>query len=42
MSENGHIRVFLLDDHEVVRRGVNNLLSVDPSIEIVGEAASAA
>ncbi|CAG6399176.1 response regulator transcription factor [Streptomyces cocklensis] len=41
MSENGHIRVFLLDDHEVVRRGVNNLLSVDPSIEIVGEAASA-
>lgn len=41
MSENGHIRVFLLDDHEAVRRGVNNLLSVDPSIEIVGEAASA-
>ncbi|WP_327289855.1 response regulator transcription factor [Streptomyces sp. NBC_01198] len=41
MSENGHIRVFLLDDHELVRRGVNDLLSVDPSIEIVGEAASA-
>lgn len=41
MSENGHIRVFLLDDHEAVRQGVNALLSVDPAIEIVGEAASA-
>ncbi|WP_333766554.1 response regulator transcription factor [Streptomyces sp. IBSBF 2435] len=41
MSENGHIRVFLLDDHEAVRRGVSALLSVDPSIEVVGEAASA-
>jgi two-component system response regulator DevR len=41
VSENGHIRVFVLDDHEVVRRGVNQLLSVDPSIEVVGEAASA-
>ncbi|NUS16141.1 MAG: response regulator transcription factor [Streptomyces sp.] len=40
MSENGHIRVFVVDDHDVVRRGVNRLLSVDPSIEIVGEAAS--
>jgi DNA-binding NarL/FixJ family response regulator len=41
VSGDGHIRVFLLDDHEVVRRGVNELLSVDPSIEIVGEAGTA-
>jgi DNA-binding NarL/FixJ family response regulator len=40
VSKNGHIRVFVLDDHEAVRRGVNRLLSVDPSIEVVGEAAS--
>ncbi|SNT48510.1 hypothetical protein SAMN05443665_103488, partial [Actinomadura meyerae] len=32
------IRVFLLDDHEVVRRGVAALLSAEDDIEIVGEA----
>jgi len=35
------IRVFLLDDHEVVRRGVADLLSVEPDIEVVGESAGA-
>jgi len=34
------IRVFLLDDHEIVRRGVRDLLESDPDIEVVGEAAS--
>ncbi|PSL08218.1 LuxR family two component transcriptional regulator [Haloactinopolyspora alba] len=34
------IRVFLLDDHEVVRRGVAALLSAEPDIEIVGEAST--
>ena len=33
-----YIRVFLLDDHEVVRRGVRDLLSAEPDIEVVGEA----
>ena len=42
MTQSGHIRVFLLDDHEVVRRGVHELLSLDGDIEIVGEAGSAA
>ena len=42
MSEEENIRVFLLDDHEVVRRGVHELLSVEPGLEIVGEAANAA
>ena len=31
------IRVFLLDDHEVVRRGLRDLLESDGDIEIVGE-----
>lgn len=35
------IRVFLLDDHEVVRRGLRDLLSEEPDIEIAGEAGSA-
>jgi two-component system response regulator DevR len=35
------IRVFLLDDHEVVRRGVRDLLEAEDDIEIVGEAGTA-
>jgi two-component system, NarL family, response regulator DevR len=34
--------VFLLDDHEVVRRGIHALLAAEPGIEIVGEAGGAA
>jgi len=37
----GPIAVFLLDDHEVVRRGVRDLLQTDPGIRIVGEAGTA-
>jgi DNA-binding NarL/FixJ family response regulator len=32
------IRVFLLDDHEVVREGIRQLLQSDEEIEVVGEA----
>ncbi|MEU8583029.1 response regulator transcription factor [Streptomyces abikoensis] len=32
------IRVFLLDDHEVVRRGIHDLLDAEDDITIVGEA----
>jgi len=32
------IRIFLLDDHEVVRRGIAELLSTVPDFEVVGEA----
>ncbi|MBV9024952.1 MAG: response regulator transcription factor [Streptomycetaceae bacterium] len=32
------IQVFLVDDHEVVRRGVHDLLDAEPDIEVVGEA----
>jgi two-component system, NarL family, response regulator DevR len=37
----GVIRVFLLDDHEVVRRGIAELLTEDGDIEIVGQSGSA-
>ncbi|MEV0374059.1 response regulator transcription factor [Streptomyces sp. NPDC050636] len=35
------LRVFLLDDHEVVRRGVRDLLEAEPDITVTGEAANA-
>lgn len=31
------IRVFLLDDHEIVRRGIKELLEGEPDIVVVGE-----
>ena len=34
------IRVFLLDDHEVVRRGLRELLESEGDIEVVGESGS--
>ncbi|MTD59442.1 response regulator transcription factor [Amycolatopsis pithecellobii] len=36
------IKVFLVDDHEVVRRGVADLLEADPELTVVGEAPTAA
>ncbi|MFF7144499.1 MULTISPECIES: response regulator [Streptomyces] len=37
-SEQNPIRVFLLDDHEVVRRGLADLLDAEPDISVVGDA----
>src|SRR5215211_9200223 len=42
MRLRGMIRVYLLDDHEVVRRGIRDLLEQEGDIEVVGESASAA
>jgi two-component system response regulator DevR len=36
------VRVFLLDDHEIVRRGVKELLEAEGDLEVVGEAGTAA
>jgi two-component system, NarL family, response regulator DevR len=36
------VRVFLVDDHEVVRRGVAEVLEDDPGITVAGEAGSVA
>lgn len=38
----GPVRVFLLDDHELVRRGIRELLGNEDNIDVVGEAATAA
>jgi DNA-binding NarL/FixJ family response regulator len=35
------VRVFLLDDHEIVRRGLRELLESEGGIEVVGEAGTA-
>jgi DNA-binding NarL/FixJ family response regulator len=41
-SATAPIRVFLLDDHEIVRRGVRELLEGQPDIIVVGEAGTVA
>ncbi|HEY2557789.1 MAG TPA: response regulator transcription factor, partial [Diaminobutyricibacter sp.] len=38
----GSIRVFLVDDHEIVRRGIADLLEAEADLEVVGEAGTAA
>jgi DNA-binding NarL/FixJ family response regulator len=35
------ISVFLLDDHEIVRRGVRDLLEAEPDLTVIGEAGTA-
>jgi len=42
MTDDATIRVFLLDDHEVVRSGLKFLLEADGDIEVVGESGLAA
>src|SRR5215472_4605650 len=41
-QETRKIQVFLLDDHEIVRRGVRELLESESDITVVGEAGTAA
>ncbi len=41
MAEDASIRVYLLDDHEVVRQGLRALLESSPDIEVIGESGSA-
>lgn len=41
ISSDEPVRVFLLDDHELVRRGIRDLLYTEPTIVVVGEASDA-
>jgi DNA-binding NarL/FixJ family response regulator len=38
MEENGHIRILLVDDHEVFRRYVSSMLKEEANVQIIGEA----
>ena len=40
-AANPNISVFLLDDHEIVRRGVRELLEAERDITVIGEAGTA-
>ena len=40
-AEHERIKVYLLDDHELVRRGLHDLLSAEDDLQIVGESGSA-
>jgi two-component system, NarL family, response regulator DevR len=41
-SQSSPVRVFLVDDHEIVRRGVAEVLEDEPGITVAGEAGSMA
>ena len=41
MADNGAIKVFLLDDHEIVRRGLRDLLEAEDDLLVIGESGSA-
>lgn len=41
-NDDNTIRVFLLDDHEIVRRGLIDLINAEAGLSVVGEAGTAA
>lgn len=41
-ADEGHIRLLIVDDHEMVRTGLRAMLSTDPNIVVVGEAPTGA
>jgi len=42
MSESDPIRVFIAEDHAIVRKGIRALLTLEPGIKVVGEASNGA
>jgi len=40
MSNSNSIRVFIAEDHAIVRKGIRTLLSLEKDIEVIGEAAN--
>ena len=41
MDQDRPLRVFLMDDHEIVRQGLRTLLEAESDMEVVGEASTA-
>jgi DNA-binding NarL/FixJ family response regulator len=41
-ANEGKIRVLIVDDHELVRRGIQTVLNASPDIQVVGEASNGA
>src|SRR5260221_3311059 len=37
-ADDGRIRVLIVDDHEIVRRGLRAFLDLDPALDVVGDA----
>ena len=33
------IRILIADDHALLRQGIKNVLSLEPDLEVIGEAA---
>jgi two-component system, NarL family, response regulator DevR len=42
MSDGGHIRVLIVDDHEMVRIGLKAILQAEPDLQVVGETGAGA
>ena len=40
-SDMDRVRIFILDDHEIVRRGLRELFEAEEDLEVVGEASTA-
>ncbi len=38
MEKNGHIRILLVDDHEVFRRYVSSMLKEQSNVQVIAEA----
>jgi len=41
MADNGAIEAFLLDDQEIVRRGLRDLVEAEDDLVVIGESGSA-
>ena len=38
MTQTGAIRILIVDDHEIIRRGLKMRLAVEPDMSVIGEA----
>ena len=42
MADGSTVRVFIVDDHPIVREGLTQLINREPDLEVCGEASDAA